>query len=80
MAFTRSVDEIVARNPNGLLGKHPSWERIRLGEVAHIQNGAPFESARFNTEGKGIPLLRIRDVKRGKTDTYYVGIIKPSTS
>lgn len=73
MTLTVPVDEIVARNANGLLGKHESWERVRLANVATIQNGAAFKSEHFNSEGRGMPLLRIRDVLSDRTAAYYDG-------
>jgi type I restriction enzyme S subunit len=73
MAFSIPITELIERNGNGLLGKHESWERVRIGDVATVQNGAAFRSAYFNTEGRGMPLLRIRDVTRGETDTWYDG-------
>ena len=38
---------------------------VRLGDVVTVQNGAAFKSEYFNTEGRGMPLLRIRDIVRG---------------
>ena len=73
MTLTVPVNEIVARNSNGLLGKRESWRRVRLGDVATIQNGAAFKSEYFNQEGRGLPLLRIRDVMRDHTDAFYDG-------
>jgi type I restriction enzyme S subunit len=73
MAFTTDIPELIERNRNGLLGKHPSWPRVRLGDVVTVQNGAAFKSEYFNTEGHGMPLLRIRDVMRGATETWYDG-------
>jgi type I restriction enzyme S subunit len=73
MAFTTPIPELIERNPNGLLGKHPSWERVRLGDIATVQNGAAFKSESFNTEGRGMPLLRIRDIVPGTTETWYDG-------
>lgn len=32
-------------------------------DVANVIYGAPFASERFNTEGRGVPLIRIRDLK-----------------
>ena len=42
----------------------------RLGDVCEILNGYAFDSAQFNSEAKGLPLIRIRDVKTGATSTY----------
>jgi type I restriction enzyme S subunit len=76
MSFTADIDEIVAENRNRLLGAHPSWKRVRLREVAVLLNGFPFESAKFRKD-KGTPLLRIRDVVRGQTETFYEGDFDP---
>ncbi|MEO6320582.1 MAG: restriction endonuclease subunit S, partial [Polaromonas sp.] len=72
MAFTTTVKEVIASDTTGLLAKHPSWERVLLSEVALILNGAPFDSAMFNS-AEGFPLIRIRDVLTGTTSTYYSG-------
>lgn len=77
MALTVPVEEIVASNANGLLGARPSWERIPLGQLAAVQNGAAFKSEHFNTEGRGLPLLRIRDVLSDRTDAFYDGPYEP---
>lgn len=72
MAFTAKITDLIAGDKTGLLMKHESWERVPLSDVASILNGAPFDSAMFNTTG-GIPLARIRDVIAGRTSTYYTG-------
>jgi type I restriction enzyme S subunit len=72
MAFTMTVAELIDADTSGLLGKHGTWERVPLQEVADILNGAPFDSALFNTT-EGTPLIRIRDVTTGQTRTYYTG-------
>ena len=41
----------------------------QLPEVCRIQYGFPFDSAMFTTSG-GMPLVRIRDVVRGYSETY----------
>ena len=69
MSFSDSLDELVDENPNGLLGIRPDWTRVRLKEVAKILNGYPFDSSRFNLSS-GYPLIRIRDVVRGSTETF----------
>ena len=76
MSFTANIDDLVAENRNRLLGAHPSWKRIRLKEVATILNGFPFESSRFSKD-KGTPLIRIRDVLDGQTETFYQGPVDP---
>lgn len=72
MSFTANIDDVVAENRNYLLDKHPKWERVRLKEIATILNGYPFESGRFKKSGS-TPLIRIRDILPGKTETFYEG-------
>ena len=74
MSFIANIDQIVADNRNRLLGAHPSWTRVRLKEVARILNGYPFESSRFS-KSEGSPLIRIRDILDGRTETFYQGAI-----
>ena len=47
--------------------------KVKLGEVADILSGYAFKSAQFNTDKRGLPLIRIRDVERGFSDTYFEG-------
>ena len=77
MSFTESVDELVAADKSGLLGVHPTWVRVRLAEVCAILNGFPFSSKQFKTSG-GVPLIRIRDVVRGRSETHFVGDFDPT--
>ncbi|MFK2905147.1 restriction endonuclease subunit S [Dyella ginsengisoli] len=49
---------------------HPA---ARLGDLAEVTSGFAFKSEQFNTEEKGLPLVRIRDVVDGVSDTYYSG-------
>lgn len=72
MAFTMSVADLIQADTTGLLGKHPSWERVALIEIAGVLNGAPFDSSLFSSS-EGMPLARIRDVLTGDTSTYYTG-------
>lgn len=65
-------DEIVCESKSGLLASHPSWERVRIGEIATVLNGFAFKSSYF-TRSEGVPLLRIRDVGRSSTDAFYNG-------
>ncbi|EGQ8925741.1 restriction endonuclease subunit S [Vibrio parahaemolyticus] len=72
MAFSKDINELVSEDSSGLLNKHESWERVTLQDVVEVINGYAFSSSGFNT-GKGLPLIRIRDIVSGKTDTTYEG-------
>ena len=52
--------------------KH-GWEVKKLGEVATILNGYAFDSKLFSEDSNDVPLIRIRDIKRGYTETFYKG-------
>lgn len=52
-------------------GEKPlSWQKTSIYIIADIIYGAPFSSKQFNTGGKGIPIIRIRDLKEQKFVTY----------
>ncbi|UXS11607.1 restriction endonuclease subunit S [Agrobacterium tumefaciens] len=70
MSFGEDLDKLVAEHSDGLVGAHSSWQRIKLGDVATLVNGFAFKSNHFN-DAVGTPLLRIRDIVRGKVETYY---------
>lgn len=42
----------------------------RFGDSITLVQGHPFRSQLFNERGDGMPLVRIRDVKRGRSNTY----------
>lgn len=46
------------------------WQIQDIYSVANIIYGAPFASKLFNTEGDGIPIVRIRDLKSQELVTY----------
>lgn len=46
-----------------------------LTEVCAIQYGFPFDSSKFS-ENEGVPLIRIRDVVRGFSETYTTEVYK----
>lgn len=46
------------------------WKYIALSSVCKVQNGYAFDSKLFHDEEKGLPLIRIRDIKRGYSKTY----------
>jgi type I restriction enzyme, S subunit len=76
MALTISVSEIVETSSNRLLGKHESWGRVLLGDVATVLNGFAFKSSEFSNSG-GVPLIRIRDVGKDRSETTYLGEYDP---
>lgn len=59
----RMVDTEAGRIPEG-------WQLVGLHDVAEVGFGFPFKSPRFNTTGSGTPIVRIRDVLAGRTETY----------
>ncbi|PEI85567.1 restriction endonuclease subunit S [Bacillus toyonensis] len=46
---------------------------MKIGDITQIKSGYAFQSKRFNGEGKGMPLIRIRDVGKNNPITYYEG-------
>ena len=45
---------------------------LRLGDVCEVQNGFAFDSKFFSTNKEsGMPLIRIRDILKGHSCTYY---------
>lgn len=66
-------EEIVPSGVEWIGGIPSSWVVSPFKYCASIDNGYPADSAFFNTKGVGIPLLRIRDITSGQTDTWYSG-------
>ena len=53
------------------LGKIPKgWSTNSIYKISKVLYGAPFSSKLFNTQGKGIPLARIRDLKTGNPGVW----------
>lgn len=77
MALSVSPEELVSRGSNKLLNAAAWWERVPLAEIADVQNGFPFPSEEFSPE-VGFPVIRIRDVARGSTQTYFTGEFDPA--
>lgn len=57
----------------GLLERHDSWDVKPLGQMIQLINGAPFDSNLFNRTAAGKPLIRIRDVGKADTETWFSG-------
>jgi len=49
---------------------------VRLGDVCAVQNGFAFDSGNFSN--RGTPVIRIRDVVRGYTDTCTTESFRPA--
>ncbi|MHB1233526.1 MAG: restriction endonuclease subunit S, partial [Burkholderiales bacterium] len=49
------------------------WEIAKTGKVCEVENGYAFKSEFFNDKNLGLPLIRIRDVHSGRSDTFYSG-------
>lgn len=63
---------------SGLLAKlPPNWRQRRVGTLATLVNGYPFDSTAFDAS-TGHPLIRIRDLNRASTETRYNGPFEPS--
>ena len=74
VSFGEDIVSLVNDAPGDALSKAESWERVPLGEIATVLNGYPWKSEYFgNTEG--VPLIRIRDMSTGVTETRYNGPI-----
>jgi hypothetical protein len=74
VSFGEDVAELVELSRDPVVAKAVDWPRVPLGEVAEILNGFPWKSDRFSKSG-GVPLIRIRDVTTGETETFYDGPI-----
>jgi len=53
------------------------WHTRRLGELLSVQSGFAFPSDRFNDQGRGVPLIRIRDLSANATNTFYDDVYNP---
>lgn len=55
------------------IGEIPNeWQVIKCKHLATVQAGFPFDSAKFSNS-EGTPLIRIRDITSGYTQTRYTG-------
>jgi type I restriction enzyme S subunit len=68
-------DATAALFPDGFeesaLGEIPGgWSTGPVHSLADVVYGAPFASARFNAQGQGLPLIRIRDLASHQPEVY----------
>jgi len=54
--------------------KIQNWQKKKLGEICEFQHGFPFRASDFNINGHGLPVIRIGDIEKNKTEKYYDGI------
>ena len=54
------------------------WEWSRLIDMARPSYGFAFQSSEFNTDKRGMPLIRIRDISKTDTVAYYEGDFDPT--
>lgn len=53
------------------------WGLVPLREICFAQAGFAFSASLFNSNKAGLPLIRIRDIDRGFSETYYSGEYRP---
>lgn len=51
-------------------GVPEGWKKEKLLDIADVQYGFAFDSSLFNSKGKGIPIIRIRNIPNGTTNDY----------
>ena len=51
-------------------GDPVGWEHKCLPEIANITYGNAFDGSRFNSEGRGKPIIRIRNIPESETTDY----------
>lgn len=56
------------------IGEIPEgWDVTPLKHIASVIYGFPFDAKQFNNQGRGKPLIRIRDITSGTTETSFDG-------
>ncbi len=50
---------------------------VPMGEICQLLNGFAFKSDLFNSDGVGVPLIRIRDINSDFSGTYFSGEFDP---
>ena len=55
----------------------PGWEVRTVKDVATVTYGFPFASKKFNTDGIGTPVIRIRDILDGSINTFTDEVADP---
>jgi type I restriction enzyme S subunit len=50
-----------------------NWNKLTIGNEINFLGGFPFSSSKFNEDGEGVPLIRIRDLLKSSQETYFSG-------
>jgi len=64
----QKTDELVISQFRELMGS--AAKKIKLVDCAEVLYGFPFNSKLFNNVGQGMPLIRVRDINSGFSETY----------
>lgn len=51
-------------------GVPEGWKKEKLTDMADVQYGFAFDGSLFNSQGKGTPIIRIRNIPNGTTNDY----------
>lgn len=51
-------------------GVPEGWKREKLVDIADVQYGFAFDGSLFNSQGKGTPIIRIRNIPSGTTNDF----------
>lgn len=51
-------------------GVPEGWKKEKLIDIADVQYGFAFDGSLFNSQGKGTPIIRIRNIPSGTTSDY----------
>jgi restriction endonuclease S subunit len=62
--------ESVPRVPSPLGDIPQGWEVRNVKDIATVTYGYPFASKKFNVDGNGVPVIRIRDIPNGQSATF----------
>ena len=69
-----ATEEMVKSQFIEMFGDPVSWQTDTslptLNDTVNVISGFPFDSEKFDTEGVGTPLIRIRDIQRGYSETF----------
>ena len=77
MTLRKTPLQILNESSHPLLMTFRTFPLVSLGKLATVTNGYAFPSSAFNTEARGIPIIRIRDVGADQVSTWFDGPYEP---